>query len=209
MERDASDREITRYKEEVERAEKMADDIKKEQSMLLSQQPVKSDIDAKIEKLGEEIRLRDEELKKQIQLQVERQREAEYKREKERLSDRVDDAEKEVANLKEKLKTTESSQELKALHFVPASLNSKNSGTEDSEVDAETYAILKAYEERLRSMEREMQERKMETMLREENERVKRELEDAARMRRHEEEMQRLRDLQQQEQLRQIGRAHV
>lgn len=202
MERDASDREITRYKEEVERAEKMADDIKKEQSMLLSQQPVKSDIDAKIEKLGEEIRLRDEELKKQIQLQVERQREAEYKREKERLSDRVDDAEKEVANLKEKLKATESSQELKALHFVPASLNSKNSGTEDSEVDAETYAILKAYEERLRSMEREMQERKMETMLREENERVKRELEDAARMRRHEEEMQRLRDLQQQEQLR-------
>lgn len=82
MERDASDREITRYKEEVERAEKMADDIKKEQTMLLSQQPVKSDIDAKIEKLGEEIRLRDEELKKQIQLQVERQREAEYKERK-------------------------------------------------------------------------------------------------------------------------------
>lgn len=204
IERVASEREISRYKEEIERAEKKADDIKKEQASLLNQQPVQSDIDVKIEKLSEEIRLRNEELKKQMQLQVEMQREAEYKREKERLSERVDDAEKEVADLKEKLKTTESSQELKALHFVPASLHSKNSGTEDSEVDAETYAILKAYEERLRSMEREMQERKMETMLREENERVKRELEDAARMRRHEEEMQRLRELQQQEQLRRM-----
>ncbi len=204
IERVASDREITRYKEEIERAEKKADDIKKEQASLLNQQPIQSDIDVKIEKLSEEVRLRNEELKKQMQLQVEMQREAEYKREKERLSERVDDAEKEVADLKEKLKITESSQELKALHFVPASLHSKNSGTEDSEVDAETYAILKAYEERLRSMEREMQERKMETMLREENERVKRELEDAARMRRHEEEMQRLRELQQQEQLRRM-----
>ena len=202
MERDAQEREITRYKEEIERAEKKADDIKKEQTTLLSQQPVQSDIDVKIEKLGAEIRLRDEELKKQMQLQLETQREAEYKREKERLSERVDDAEKEVADLKEKLKTAEVSQELKALHFAPASLHSKNSGTEDSEVDAETYSILRAYEERLRSMEREMQERKMETMVREENERVKREMEDAARMRRHEEEMQRLRDLQQQEQLR-------
>lgn len=202
MERDAQAREITRYKEEIERAEKKADDIKREQSTIFGQQPVHSGIDAKIEKLGEEIRYRDEELRNQMKLQVEMQREAEYKREKDRLSERVSDAEKEVADLKERLKNAEATQELKSLHFVPPSLQAKSSGTEDSEVNAETYAILKAYEERLRSMEREMQERKMEKMVREENERVKREMEDAARMRRHEEELQHLRDLQQQEQRR-------
>lgn len=211
MECEAHEREVTRYKEEVERAEKKADEIKREQPVFVqtAQQSVQSDTDAKIDKLSEEIRRRDEELKKQLQQQAETQRETEHVREKERLAALTESAEKEAAELREKLKAAEQEKALaaqfaqeKALHFVPASIQSKKSGTEDAEVDAETYAMLKAYEDRLRSMEREMQERKMETMIREENERAKKEMEDAARMRRHEDEMQRLHELQQQEQMR-------
>ncbi len=66
---------------------------------------------------------------------------------------------------------------------------------------SDSYLRLREYEERLRTMERELQERKIESLVREEGERTRRQLEDAARMRRHEEEMQRLRDLQDMERL--------
>ncbi len=72
----------------------------------------------------------------------------------------------------------------------------EQSATEDSEMDAETYERLREYEERLRVMERELQEKRIENICREESERTRREMEERARIRRQEEEMQRLRELQ-------------
>ncbi len=60
-------------------------------------------------------------------------------------------------------------------------------------------SLLREYEERLRSMERELQDRKMESILRVESDRARRELEDEARARRHEDEIRRLRELQEYE----------
>lgn len=60
-------------------------------------------------------------------------------------------------------------------------------------------SLLREYEERLRSMERELQDRKMESILRAESDRARRELEDEARARRHEDEIRRLRELQEYE----------
>ena len=59
----------------------------------------------------------------------------------------------------------------------------------------ENYDRLREYEERLRTLERELQEKRVESICREERDRVRKEYEQMEAMRRQEEELARLRDL--------------
>ncbi|MDE7263856.1 MAG: hypothetical protein K2N64_04270, partial [Anaeroplasmataceae bacterium] len=61
--------------------------------------------------------------------------------------------------------------------------------------DSESYYRLREYEDRLRSMEREMQEQRVVAMVKEENEKTRKNLEEKQRIRQYEEEMRYLQDL--------------
>lgn len=198
------------------------------QPQVVVQAPASSESDSRLDKLEEELKRRNEELRKEMQMREDAQREEDLrrrneemrremqqredaqreaerrredaeremarKREEERLEQMKLDAQREAERIKEEArKAMEEMQQQQAMQNQP---QFAYAATVEEDMDAETYARLREYEDRLRSMEREMQERRMETIVREENARARKELEDAARTRQHEAELQRLRDLQ-------------
>lgn len=184
---------------------------------------VSGDSDGRLAKLEEDMKRREEMLLKEVQSREdalrererkyeEERREQERKREEERLAQMKADAEREAERIKEEARKAAEETKRKdaqvapvqpatqSVGYVPPSVfvGTQTTHTEE-DMDAETAAVLREYEERMRKMERELQEQRMTTLMREENDRARKEMEDAAKMRRHEEEMQRLRDLQEYE----------
>ncbi|MDE6413938.1 MAG: hypothetical protein K2K48_00830, partial [Anaeroplasmataceae bacterium] len=92
-------------------------------------------------------------------------------------------AEAEIAKVKAELAAQAQAQQAPYGHGMPSS-------------NVDDYFRLRQYEERLRSMERELQEQKMASMVREENQRARKELEEASRIQQQQEDLRYLQELQ-------------
>ena len=210
-----AEREVEMLKEE---ARKTAKEMRQSPATVLAS----ADMTDRFAQLEKDLKRREEELRNQIRSQEDAQREAEHKKAEERIAQMKADAEREALRIKEEaerikdeakkaaeeirrqseatVENIKRQSELAAARQPIASAGGlvRAIGME-GEMDAETAAILRDYQERMRKMEQELQEQRMANLMRESTERARKEMEDATKMRRHEDEMQRLRDLQEYE----------
>lgn len=191
-------REIERLKQE---ARETAKAMNQPQAAVLAS----NDMVARFAQLEEGFKRREEEMREQMRRQEEAQRESERKNAEARIAQMKADAEREAMRIKEeaerlKEEARKTAEDIKHQSEIAANrqpiaaagLHIKTEG----DMDAETAAVLRDYQDRMRKMEQELQEQRMTNLMRENTEKARKEMEEASKMRRHEEEMQRLRDLQ-------------
>ena len=210
-----AEREVEMLKQEARRTAK---EMKQSPATVLAS----ADMTNRFAQLENDLKRREEELRNQMRRQEDAQREAEHKKAEERIAQMKADAEREALRIKEeaeriKDEAKKAAEEIKRQSEATVENIKRQSeiaaarqpivsaggvvraiGTE-GDMDAETAAILRDYQERMRKMEQELQEQRMANLMRESTEKARKEMEDASKMRRHEDEMQRLRDLQEYE----------
>lgn len=210
-----AEREVEMLKEEAKRTAK---EMRQSPATVLAS----ADMTDRFAQLEKDLKRREEELRNQIRSQEDAQREAEHKKAEERIAQMKADAEREALRIKEeaeriKDEAKKAAEEIKRQSEATVENIKRQSELAaarqpiasagglvraigmEGEMDAETAAILRDYQERMRKMEQELQEQRMANLMRESTERARKEMEDATKMRRHEDEMQRLRDLQEYE----------
>lgn len=219
LERKNAEERIAKMREDAEReaeriraeAERMREEARKasETKQVQPEAAVSAEMAARLAQIEENMKRREEEMRNELRRQQDAQREVERKNEEERIAKMKADAEREAERIKaeaERIKeeARKAAEDIKRQTEINANMQQQPVVTsrphttisEATEMDAETAAVLRDYQDRMRKMEQELQEQRMTNIMRENTEKARKEMEEATKMRRHEEEMQRLRDLQ-------------